>query len=477
MVKEIVEQGTKRLAVPVGSAGKGATLGRILGLKGSPGWLVTRGGVQEWRFEGVTQRGDEILLHGPWMDARSLAAVATGPLPECLPFLARTVDALEKLRTAGVDPFPVQTDAVLLSGTAEADGTARGGVLFLPPAVLRELRAQRPFAANRETFEAVNHPDLGGGAATSFTVAAIVYRAATGRFPFAGESEEEMHERARLLQVPAPTLLVPELDPDASGLIMAGLGRGTSPAPDLARWSQALAQWQARPPYREVTTEEKARLLDEAGLLRAGSEKRFRRLEFWRKRWKTAAVIAAAVLLAAAVAGGVLSRALAPRPTAGFSPRLVTETFYRAMDSLDHQVMEACVTDKAGREEIAEATNIYVISRVTTAYEGRPGVVSAEAWDREGRPDPGPAVTVYGVTDLSITEEAAAPSPVFRVDYVKWTPATPADTGEGAAAEAPKGPRFSATERSDRVRLRRDRGDWVIFRIEKLRERPVEPPS
>ena len=108
------------------------------------------------------------------------------------------------------------------------------------------------------------------------------------------------------------------------------------------------------------------------------------------------------------------------------------------MNSLDHQVMEACVVGKAGREEIGESTNLFVISRVTTAYEGRPTIVSAEAWDREGRPGLDPMFTVYGVTDLVITEETGAPSPVFRVDYVKWAPLAPPDDGGKPRRASPR---------------------------------------
>ena len=86
------------------------------------------------------------------------------------------------------------------------------------------------------------------------------------------------------------------------------------------------------------------------------------------------------------------------------------------MNSLDHQVMEACVVDKAGREEIGESTNLFVISRVTTAYEGRPTIVSAETWDREGRPGLDPMFTVYGVTDLSSPRRRAR-----RLPFSAWT--------------------------------------------------------
>ncbi len=465
MTTEIFEQGTRRLAVSAGPAGRGAALGRILGLKAEPGWVVSGGGIREWRFEAVTGKGDQVFLHGPWFDGRPLSAVASLPLREALPFLALFVGALEALRAAGTAAFPVQTDAVLLAPQA-------GEVLFLPPAVVRELRAVRPFEENRETFEAVNHPDAAGWPAVSFGIAAILYRIVTGRFPFDGQSPEEVHGQARSLQVPPPAALAPGLSAEASALIMAGLGREMSPPPDLARWSQELERWQRDPPWREIARGEQERLRGAAEVRQAISRRSFRRREFWRTRWKLVAVIAAVVAALGIAGGSILSRALAPRPTAGLGPRQVTESFYRAMNGLDHQLMEACVVDRAGKEEIAEVTGIYVISRVTTAYEGRPGVLSAEEWDRDGRPVLEPTQAVYGVTDLVIAEEEGPPTPVFRVDYVKWAPLPPPDDG-GSPSAPPEGRRFAGTARTDRVRLRRDRGDWVISRIERLDQRPL----
>ena len=38
------------------------------------------------------------------------------------------------------------------------------GVLFLPPQIMQEVRAVRPFEQNRDTFEAITHPDRQAGA-------------------------------------------------------------------------------------------------------------------------------------------------------------------------------------------------------------------------------------------------------------------------------------------------------------------------
>ena len=129
-----------------------------------------------------------------------------------------------------------------------------------------------------------------------------------------------MHDQARALQVPAPGAVVPELAPEASLLVMAGLGRTTGPVPTLAQWLEALASWQELPPFRELAGEVRQRILGEAAVAREGSEKRFRRRTFWRRHWKLIAVITAAVALFAAGLGSVLSRALAPRPTTGLRP-------------------------------------------------------------------------------------------------------------------------------------------------------------
>ena len=476
---EIIEQGVKRLAVPIGAAGKSSSLARILALKGSPGWLVAEN-VREWRFEGVTQNGTDFFLHGPFVAARPLDSILDLPLAETLPFLARLAQSLVRLKEMAVPLFSLQTDSILF--------TDDGGTLFLPPELFREVRGQRTYETNRDTYEAINHPDLKGEALASFSIAALLYRVIAKRFPFTGTSAEEIHEQARKLKLPAPDQLVPECIPEISSLAMAGLGRVKRVPVTLQEWAAALCGLRGRELYRTVAADERERVLREAAALREGYEKRFRRSVFWRKNGKLIAIVAAVVIAVGLGLGSILSNVFAPRLTKGYTPRKVVQTFYLAMNSLNNSLMDACVVNRAGRAEIGEATNLYVISRVTTAYEGRANIVPADEWDRNGRPSLDAALTVYGVTDLSIAEEAAEPSPVFRVDYEKWAPASNPDDGVGpddevgpddgsSPADPPTGPRFEGRKNSDRVSLRRDKGDWVIFSIDRISSEPIDLPK
>jgi len=181
MVQHIVEQGAAKLAVPLGSAGRSHSLARLSGLRASPGWHVSGEAVREWRFEGFSLLPDGPCLFGAEVGGITLADALELPLERAMPLLGRLAEALGTLADRAVPFFPLQSDAVVLDD--------RGGVLFLPPEAMREIREVKPFAENRDTFETLNHPDLRGEALASFTLGVCVYRAAVGRFPFTANSK------------------------------------------------------------------------------------------------------------------------------------------------------------------------------------------------------------------------------------------------------------------------------------------------
>jgi hypothetical protein len=152
------------------------------------------------------------------------------------------------------------------------------------------------------------------------------------------------------------------------------------------------------------------------------------------------------------------------------------ETFYTSINSMNHTLMEDCVVDKAGKGEINEAMNLYVLSRVQMGYEGKANTVPADQWDRAGRPALKAGTAVYGVTDLAIFEESGEPAPVYRVSYEKWSP----DTGGSSGDSGNLGETTLSTLRRkivDRVSLRSDKGDWVIFRLDRLSEETLPSPE
>jgi hypothetical protein len=466
VVKELTVHGVPRLGVFVGSAARGTALTRILSMKGAPGWRVGSGAISRWELEGVTESEGATWLYGPHAAGVPLEEALALPLANALPLLSRLVAALNSLVRDGIPLFPLQADAVIFCDN--------GDVLFLPPAVMREIRDLTAFALTRDTYETLNHPDLDGEPRASFSIAVMLYGLITGRYPFTGESPEEIHERARKLDVVPPDGFAPALAPEISAAVMEGLGRQGSGLVSLEEWGRRLSAWQAMELFRAVSPAQEKKALLAAGSRRAGSEKVYRRRVFWEKHWKTAAITAAAAVILAALLGSILGNVLKPRITRGYPPQKVVETFYDSMNSLDHEAMQASVIGTAGQEELNKVTTLYVISRVTQGYEGKSSVLSAAEWDRQGRPKLAGSQSLFGVTGLSVTQEEGEPMPVFQAAYDKWTPAPTPDTASTPSVGTPM---FEGHRKVDRLWLKRDHGDWVIYRIEHVRDGPLPTPG
>ena len=424
--------------------------------------------MRQWNYDGVIERAGTVYLVGPRAPGLSLKEALErsdeSSRARSLELLSQLAHVLLDLSASPAGWFALQSDSVIfLEG---------GGILFLPPAVDRELREMRPFEENRQTFECLNHPDLTGERRAVFTLCVALYRILTGRFPFDGDDAELLHSQARTLEVQPPAVLVPGLDAEASEMILAGLGRSRRGAATLTQLSQALDRWRSRPMVHPPTEEERKAAAEAAKARTAAADRTFQRRRYWQRNWRTAAIIAAAVIVVGAVGGTILKNALAPRPTRGFPPAKVVETFYSSMNTLDQTTMQACVVNKAGDAEVNETMTLYVTSRVTMGYEGKSNVVSAEEWDKAGRPPLPPPQTLYGVTNLSLKQEQGEPAPVFTATYQKWNPA-PRPESDATDNSPPKSEGHAVT---DRLFLKRDRGDWVIYRIDQISSTELPAP-
>ena len=466
MPTELIEQGEPHLAMAVGASAQGTAFTRILSMKSSPGWIAADDGVTEWRFDAVTEHDGIVYLIGPLVHGITLQEVLEMPLASALPFVARLTSALRALETSAIPWFPLEAGAIIFA--------ENGGVLFLPPRICAEIRDIRPFATNRDSFESLNHPDLKDESLLSFALASILYRLATGRFAFTGPDAEELHEQARKLELTAPARVVPALLPEASDLIMDGLGRGKRGTVGLAEWESALASWQKKDLFRALSPEEMEKIQREGAAEAEGSAKSFRRRMFFEKNWKLMLIIAVIVIALGAVAGSIVKNATAPRVTRGYPPDKVVTTFYSSMNTLDHSAMEACVVNKAGKGEINEATTLFVTSRVTMGYEGKSNIISAQEWDTQGRPSLVSPSTLYGVTNLVVTQEQPAPTPVFLVKYQKWNPAQPPDNGKSPSLDSPT--QSEGHQVTDRVWMKQDKSDWVIYKIDRVQTDPLPSP-
>ncbi len=455
----LAREGTDVLAIPVGVGRSEFVLTKLAELRKLPAQIIRDGEIAEWRFDGVLKHEGRLYLHGPYLGGVFLEEAIRKSFPAALPYLNRLIRALVALERRGRILEFIQTDSVYF--------LEEGGVLFLPPSLMRELRSMHPEPFKLQVFEMINHPDIEDPQKSlSFSVASLLYRVILGHYPFEAESEEEVHNLIRHARLLPLSLIEPGFREDLSRMILAGLDRGQDPVPSLEQWQEILAACKREGLYRDITEMEREQILRRARQETRKTDQAYRRKVFWQRHWRTVAIVSAAIVVTGALAGSLLKTVLAPRETRGFSPQEVVETYYQSMNDLNHTLMEDCVVDGAGKDTIREVINIYVLSRVSMGYEGRSNILPADLWDAQGRPELTDSQTVYGITDLELQQERGEPEPVFRASYTKWFP-KPADESQPDLSQA-EGPGISSLEIRERVYLRLDRKDWVIYRFEPL---------
>jgi hypothetical protein len=446
------------LGIPTGIKGGHHALKALTSLKNEPGWIVKGNLIDEWRFIGFTRINGEVCLYGPYLKGTALDEVLELNPEQGLPYVKKLIEALLLLKERSFQLFSFETDSVLFLDD--------GGVFFFPRPIMSKIRNSRSENYRIQAYEIITHPYLNGEERACFTIAILLYRLLTDSFPFTDNSEDGVRAKIRNLDAISPYLVRPDLKKELSDAIMNTFNKSKSY--NLEDWHRIVSSWIQDGIYREISSEERELLLSKAQEQREKTERTFRKKLFWEKNGRLILIIAALVVVGGFVIGSFVKNALAPRITKGFSPIQVVKAFYESINRLDHMTMEDCVIQKAGKAEINEVVHLYVIGKQTMAYEGKSYIVPADKWAEDGRPELLAPFFVYGTVDLEVTEERGAPEPVYTVTYEKWS----RKISEEKPMESEK--LYTGYKVKDRLFLKQNRGDWVIFQIDRLEFVPIE---
>jgi hypothetical protein len=331
------------------------------------------------------------------------------------------------------------------------------------------------------------HPDLTGMEAAVFTAGAMLYRVLSGAVPYPARDEELLHQDMREGNVPPIRLAAPGLDERLASLIQAALvsaEKTSGPADRIPRSGTALlsqllailkpegrAVSGAASLFHQLSAEEQLRLAKEKDQFLKRKNLAVKTRRFVIRNTAIIAGCAAAVLIAVLMVRSVV-KSRADRPTtAGMDSAQVVHSYYGAFGGLDHQLMEACVIQGAGKGDIEMVTNLFVISRVRQAYEmrGSPPLITAAEWQNAGAQPLDSQV--FGVTGLEIERlsgDESAEAVRYRAVYTLWLPrqygaenAAQEDAGsQEETAGLPVGVRYT-----DELTLIKNRGNWRIAEI------------
>jgi hypothetical protein len=455
-----------------------------------PGLIVRPGAAPElWKASGVLEfsRTDgeptmvvwgpsfggehlDLLLDRQALKDKILAAICSW---------IRAILAVGKVAKAAISFWPCA--AIIGEGAPSLEG----GVFFAPPSLVRRCLMAPGEPSRFSGGEWYVHPDLEGMDAAVFTAAAMLYRVFAAVPPFSAVDELLLHQDMRDGNFLPVHFAVPGLDTRLTALIHHAIAppeKKTRYIANVAGKPDAAAVLDGflgilQPVGQPVLAASLIKSLSDADCLALEKEKK-QFLKVHTASIKTRRFIArntailfgsiAGMVIAAIIAYNVVSARANLPTTAGMDPTQVIASYYNAIGELDHQMMEACVTRGAGKDDITTVINFFVLSKVRQAYEysTMSNVLSAQKWQEEGG---GPVDRpVFGITDLRIEQITARDDATrYRADYTFWIPAQvseePPERGVPLSEPAAALPR--PYHRSDIVTFTQKRGNWRISEI------------
>lgn len=473
------------------------------------GFIVREDSVEHWRPGGFTEYAGRLFLYGPYLEGHTLSELLRDSADQVFPYLNRLARAMRTLQEQeDVTPY-VHTRGIIF--------LADGGVLFLPRDIMKSIRDYQSTTDRIEFRELFRHPDVDETEEPRFALAVAAYRCLTERYPYEADKEEDLREKMRTGNLERPMYLKPEIREDVSDTIYGALQEPESKLPTIEQWEEHFTSWLTTGVYQELSEERRVEIQAKAEAERSALNRRFRRQEYFRKNWRRIVAISLVAILVGTIPATIIYNNLQPAPTAGLPADEVVREFYTSITELDHQTMEGATVDDAAGGMIREVTGIFVFARMRMAVEMQNAFVDPQQWRDEGMPELTDGRNVYGIANLRI-EAQRSPNPdeeVFRVHYEKWSPnqgamsdapgggaagANPAGdtvgdmatgntggtgtapgTGTEGQAQAPtvevQTPDPMGVEITERVFLRQERGNWVIYRIEREEEESLPGPD
>ena len=440
----IETDGRRVLGFDTGLDSRAFAQAKLAQLITEPGLIVRpaeagAGRIELWKASGVLERSDSggkptMVVWGPLFEGGRLDLLLNESKEQdkVLAAICAWIQAMLALgEGTAVPPWPgaaiiAQEDAA----ASAAVGAPSPAVFFAPPGL-----ARRCIIAAAESCV---HPGLDGMNGAAFTAAAMLYRLFAGTPPFSMTDESLLHQDMREGNFLPVRFAVPGLDPRLNALIQEALepphGNGERLLNEILALVRPDGQTVPAASLVQPLAEENRALLEKEKILfqkRKNASVRTRRFVM-----RNTAVLAgcfaalvAAVLITASI---VQNRSRLPS-TAGMEPAQVIESYYNAFGELDHQMMEACVTNGAGKDDINSVINLFVISKTRQAYENKftPLIISARKWQQGAEMDTG--TLVFGVTDLQITKNKEEAQ--YRADYILWVSVQLSGDVETEAAE------------------------------------------
>ncbi len=414
-------------------------------LLSEPGVLYKGERSEKWECRESLEYNGNLIFPGPFHEGKTLADIK--PDIEILITLAA---AFQKITTENswIDQF--YPPAVFI--------TAQRGVLFFPPRLVQYNTDQLPEEEIIKLLQPYNHPEAGKEILLSFVLGVMTYKILTGEFPFTGKTQTEIREKMRRSKPVDISVLKPGIRKSTAEIINKSLSLTLV---EIKEWITEFELWKNKGVLTQIPEAEQLRMEKAAAALEKKRQRSFLRSQFFSRNWKTLTLIVIAAALLLAFISQPVRNALEPPITLGMNAREVVETYYRGIMEMDTELMEESVKKGIGKNDINKITQLYVISKVRTGYEGKSGLISAQEWNDGLIKEINPGEQVFGIADLEIRDMGNSR---FQVNYIEWNPYME-DNPDPEIIHPPV-----KTYVKDVITLNRENDIWQITNIERTIE-------
>ena len=269
-----------------------------------------------------------------------------------------------------------------------------GRILFLPELLVTRSIAMRSQSEAAEYTESWRQSILPIEQMPSFSAAVMIYTIITGHRPYNSDSPEQLADDF-LDSYFVPAEYICPLSKDNAEILDTALKGKIKFRPTLKRLLSIFGEDISGVYQAESKTAQKE-IKDKAY---SKISKRIGRSRFFRKHFAQIAAVFIAVILVTAGILSIVNTEMSRPTTKGQTAFQVVESFYSSLNHLETVRLEECISKAAGKEIKGIVTNLYVTSKMQSAYNSGQGIMTPAQWIIKANPE---RTSVYGITRLKI---------------------------------------------------------------------------